>query len=77
MLIDTIRTTYSKRPFLNFYVHVVMGIVCDLGINKAPPKDLSTMQAFKSATGDQEHNSPTRTLEERRIVLGVFLMTSR
>ncbi|KAJ5713761.1 uncharacterized protein N7483_010942 [Penicillium malachiteum] len=69
-------TTYSKRPFLNFYVHVVMGIVCDMGINKALPKDLSTMQAFKSATGYRQQNSTTRTLEERRAALGCFLITS-
>ncbi|KAJ5278979.1 hypothetical protein N7478_004351 [Penicillium angulare] len=69
-------TTYSKKPFLNFYCHVVMGIVCDMGINKAVPKDLSTMQAFKYAVGWRQNNVPTRTLDERRAVLGCFLISS-
>ncbi|KAJ6102163.1 hypothetical protein N7486_004590 [Penicillium sp. IBT 16267x] len=68
--------TFSKRPFLNFYAHMIMGIICDMGINKAVPKDLSTLQAFKCAVGWQPQISTTRTLEERRAVLGCFLISS-
>jgi hypothetical protein len=56
---------------------MVMGIICDMGINKAIPKDLSTLQAFKCAVGWQPQANTTRTLEERRAVLGCFLITSR
>ncbi|KAJ5746423.1 hypothetical protein N7520_011605 [Penicillium odoratum] len=69
-------TTFTKRPFLNFYAHMVMGLICDMGINKAVPKDLSAMQAFKCAVGWQQHINTIRTLEERRVVLGCFLITS-
>ncbi|KAJ5085829.1 hypothetical protein N7532_010600 [Penicillium argentinense] len=69
-------TTYTRRPFLNFYSHMVMGLVCDLGINQAVPKELSTMQAFKCAVGWKQHVSTSRTIEERRAVLGCFLLTS-
>ncbi|KAJ5246134.1 hypothetical protein N7468_001117 [Penicillium chermesinum] len=68
--------TYSKRPFLNFYCHMLMGIACDLGINKAISKDQSIMQQFKSAVGMRYPHSTVRTLEERRAALGVFLITS-
>ncbi|KAJ5545930.1 hypothetical protein N7494_003515 [Penicillium frequentans] len=68
--------TFQRRPFINFYAHMLMGIICDMGINKAVPKDLSTLQAFKCAVGWQPQISTTRTLEERRAVLGCFLITS-
>ncbi|CAI7653371.1 unnamed protein product [Penicillium pancosmium] len=69
-------TTYTKRPFLNFYSHVVMGLVCDLGINQEIPKEPSTMQAFKCAVGWKQPMTTTRTIEERRAALGCFLLTS-
>jgi hypothetical protein len=69
-------TTYSRRPFLNFYAHIVMGLVCDLGINKPVPTEYSTMQAFKSAVGFKQNMPTTRTMEERRAALGCFLITS-
>ncbi|KAJ5894130.1 hypothetical protein N7495_005821 [Penicillium taxi] len=69
-------TTFSKKPFLNFYSHMILGILCDLGLNKAPFKELSTMQAFKCAVGWKLPVLIERTLEERRAALGVFLITS-
>ncbi|KAJ5586970.1 uncharacterized protein N7459_002735 [Penicillium hispanicum] len=69
-------TTYSKRPFLNFYAHVIMGIVCDLGINQAIPTQHTTLHIFKCAVGWRQPAATTRTLEERRAVLGCFLITS-
>lgn len=70
------RTTYTRRPFLNFYAHLIMGMVCDLGINQALPKEYSTMQAFKCAVGWRQQMPTVRTIEERRAVLGCFLITS-
>ncbi|KAJ5227234.1 uncharacterized protein N7469_007240 [Penicillium citrinum] len=69
-------TTYTKRPFLNFYSHVIMGLACDLGINQAIPKEPSTLQAFKCAVGWKQPDLTTRTLEERRAALGCFLISS-
>ncbi|KAJ5219111.1 uncharacterized protein N7498_001210 [Penicillium cinerascens] len=69
-------TTYSRKPFLNFYAHVLMGLVCDLGINQAVTQELSAMQAFKCIVGWKQHIPTVRTLEERRAVLGCFLLTS-
>jgi hypothetical protein len=54
-----------------------MGLVCDLGINKPVPTEYSTMQAFKCAVGAKPNIPTSRTLEERRAVLGCFLITSR
>ncbi|KAJ5678218.1 uncharacterized protein N7477_003851 [Penicillium maclennaniae] len=70
-------TTYSRRPFLNFYAHVLMGLVCDLGINQPVAQEPSTMQTFKCAVGWKQQIPTIRTLEERRAVLGCFLLTSR
>jgi hypothetical protein len=69
-------TTYSRRPFLNFYAHVLMGLVCDLGINQPVSQEPSNMQAFKCAVGWKQQIPTIRTLEERRAVLGCFLLTS-
>lgn len=53
-----------------------MGLVCDLGINQAIPKEPSTMQAFKCAVGWKQPMATMRTIEERRAALGCFLITS-
>lgn len=48
-----------------------------MGINKAPSKEQSTMQAFKHAMGWKQIQPMVRTIEERRATLGTFLLTSR
>lgn len=70
------RVTYSKRPFLNAYAHILMGVVADLGINKSPCRDNSSVQEYKSAIGAKGSESVARTLEERRAVLGCFVISS-
>ncbi|KAJ5183452.1 hypothetical protein N7492_001068 [Penicillium capsulatum] len=67
---------YSKRPFLNFYSNFLIGVVSDMGINKAPLTEHSTMQAFKHAMGWRQVQPMVRTIDERRAALGAFLMTS-
>lgn len=54
-----------------------MGLVCDLGINQAVTQELSAMQEFKCIVGWKQNIPTIRTLEERRAVLGCFLLTSR
>ncbi|CAG8173321.1 unnamed protein product [Penicillium salamii] len=68
---------YSKRPFLNSYVHMLMGVIAELGINQSPIGANSLMQDFKFAIGMKRNESGIRTLEERRAVLGCFLISSR
>ena len=77
LMINPFRTMLSRRPFLNFYAHIVMGLVCDLGINNPIPTEHSTMQAFKCAVGFKQNIPTSRTMEERRAALGCFLITSR
>ncbi|KAJ5185208.1 Cytochrome P450 [Penicillium cf. griseofulvum] len=68
--------TYTKRPFLHVYAHVLMAIVADLGINKSEPDAYSAMHSFKVAIGMKQTPSTARTVEERRAVLGCFLISS-
>lgn len=70
------RVTYSKRPVLNVYAHILMGVVAILGINQSPFRDKSSMQEYKAAIGVKGNESVVRTLEERRAVLGCFLISS-
>ncbi|KAJ5354786.1 hypothetical protein N7541_005830 [Penicillium brevicompactum] len=67
---------YSKKPFLNSYVHILMGVVAELGINQSALGGVSIMQDFKFAIGMKRNESGIRTLEERRAVLGCFLISS-
>ncbi|OQE46982.1 hypothetical protein PENCOP_c001G05365 [Penicillium coprophilum] len=68
--------TYTKRSFLNVYAHMLMAVVAELGINKNEPNEYSAMHAFKVAIGMKQTPPTARTLEERRAVLGCFLISS-
>lgn len=72
-----IRVTYAKRPFLNIYAHLLMAVVAELGINQNIPNEKSVMHSFKIAIGVKQSPPTARTLEERRAVLGCFLISSR
>ncbi|UDD59335.1 hypothetical protein AFCA_006757 [Aspergillus flavus] len=56
--------------------HLLTGLVSELGINKAPRKDQSVLQGFNRAAGLKTEPAMKRTLEERRAVLGCFVITS-
>ncbi|KAL9623477.1 MAG: hypothetical protein Q9160_002157 [Pyrenula sp. 1 TL-2023] len=62
-----------SRPFLAVFTQLSVSLVFDLGLNKPVPKDAPMMLCV-----DQKHLKPTtpRTMEERRAVLGCFLITS-
>ncbi|KAJ5208791.1 hypothetical protein N7449_003170 [Penicillium cf. viridicatum] len=66
--------SYSKRPFLNIYAHILMAVVAELGING--PNNYSAMSSFKEAIGMKQAPPAARTLEERRAVLGCYLLSS-
>ncbi|CAI7584201.1 unnamed protein product [Penicillium discolor] len=66
--------SYSRRPFLNIYAHILMAVVAELGING--PNDYSAMSSFKDAIGMKQAPPAARTLEERRAVLGCYLISS-
>jgi hypothetical protein len=52
-----------------------MAVVAELGING--PNDYSAMSSFKDAIGMKQAPPAARTLEERRAVLGCYLISSR
>ncbi|KAJ5499917.1 hypothetical protein N7453_008968 [Penicillium expansum] len=68
--------SYTKRPFINIYAHILMAVVAELGINQSGLNDHSAMLSFKLAIGMKQAPPAPRTLEERRAVLGCFLLSS-
>ncbi|KOS48852.1 hypothetical protein ACN38_g137 [Penicillium nordicum] len=66
--------SYTKRPFLNIYAHILMAVVAELGINGT--NDYSAMSSFKDAIGMKQAPPAARTMEERRAVLGCYLISS-
>ncbi|KAG0159271.1 hypothetical protein PDIDSM_6793 [Penicillium digitatum] len=53
-----------------------MAVVAELGINQSGQNDSSAMLSFKVAIGMKQAPPAPRTLEERRAVLGCFLISS-
>ncbi|KAK2810165.1 hypothetical protein FQN50_003135 [Emmonsiellopsis sp. PD_5] len=68
--------TYSKQPCLSSFAHIITGIICDLGLNKAPPKAVALWQPFNHPADPAPQCAAERTMEERRAVLASFLVTS-
>jgi hypothetical protein len=54
-----------------------MGVVAELGINQAVSRDKSIVHDYKVAVGMKKCQPAARTLEERRAVLGCYLISSR
>ncbi|MCJ1386882.1 hypothetical protein MMC17_010010 [Xylographa soralifera] len=61
------------KPFLAIFTQLAISLVFDLGLNKFVPKDMQVMPCV-----NQKYLKPVtpRTMEERRAVLGCFLITS-
>jgi hypothetical protein len=53
-----------------------MGVVAELGINQGIARENSIMQDYKAAMGIKQSQPAIRTFEERRAVLGCFLISS-
>ncbi|KAK2804785.1 hypothetical protein FQN51_001427 [Onygenales sp. PD_10] len=68
--------TYSKHPCLSSFAHIITGIICDLGLNKEPPKEVALWQPFNHPAEPNPQCAAERTMEERRAVLASFLVTS-
>jgi hypothetical protein len=54
-----------------------MAVVAELGINQSVPNENSAMHSFKIAIGVKQSLPTARTLEERRAVLGCYLISLR
>ncbi|KAH8651094.1 hypothetical protein BX600DRAFT_473069 [Xylariales sp. PMI_506] len=76
---------FKKKPFLSLFTQMANSLVFDLGLNRPTPDDTNTLCENKIPLDDL--NSPVcgftytkpklpRTMEERRAVLGCFLITS-
>ncbi|KAI9681082.1 MAG: hypothetical protein M1822_007156 [Bathelium mastoideum] len=63
----------TSKPFLSVFTQLAMSLVFDLGLNKPIPKDMQIMPCVKEKYWKP---STSRTMEERRAVLGCFLITS-
>ncbi|KAE8451746.1 hypothetical protein EG329_003203 [Mollisiaceae sp. DMI_Dod_QoI] len=64
---------YHNKPFLAIFAQLAMSLVFELQLNKPVPKDMEPLPCVR----ETRWKSPTpRTMEERRAVLGCFLVTS-
>ncbi|PMD42861.1 hypothetical protein L207DRAFT_486635 [Hyaloscypha variabilis F] len=63
----------NSKPFLSVFTQLAASLVYDLGLNMPVPKDIQIIPCLK-----ERFMKPTtpRTMEERRAVLGCFLITS-
>lgn len=69
----------GHQPFLSMYSHLLIGLVQDLGIDKAPSRgDEQHPMACLKFHGliVKQHTSAVRTMEERRAALAAYLITS-
>jgi len=64
------------KPFLSVLTQLAISLVFDLGLNKRPFRDPDVMFNFKPNGCPKPSPSTVRTMEERRAVLGCFLITS-
>ncbi|KAK9342228.1 hypothetical protein V1522DRAFT_416800 [Lipomyces starkeyi] len=65
------------RPLLISLIQLAIAILYDLGLDKPPSKDPALGLAFKlKGAGKPPALSRTPTMEERRVLLSCFLMTS-
>jgi hypothetical protein len=64
-----------SKPFLSVFTQLTMSLVFDLGLNKPVPKVTQMMPCMKDFSKFLKPPTP-RTNEERRAVLGCFLVTS-
>lgn len=64
-------------PIITNLVQLAMSIIADLGLNRPPPKCPQHLILNYDARGcPKPLAQPTRTIEERRAVLGVFWLSS-
>ncbi|KAJ6171122.1 hypothetical protein N7470_000189 [Penicillium chermesinum] len=68
--------TFSPKPFLSLYNHMLIGTVSELNLNKADNKGHVPLVMFHRAV--ELKTEPVRTVSfgERRAVLGCFLISS-
>jgi hypothetical protein len=65
---------FYAKPFLAAFTQLAMSLVFDLGLNKPVLKDMHPVPCLKDKTCSRP--SGPRTMDERRAVLGCFLITS-
>lgn len=67
-----------NKPILSSLVQLAVAQLVDLGLNKAIPRDMPYLLLEYDAQGCSERycQPQERTVEERRVVVGCFLVTS-
>ncbi|OJJ50765.1 hypothetical protein ASPZODRAFT_54971 [Penicilliopsis zonata CBS 506.65] len=70
------RDSIPVGPFYSLYVHMTMGIVGDLGLNKPPRREIPPLAKFKQSIGYKPCATMVRTSEQRRAVLACYICSS-
>jgi hypothetical protein len=68
-----------NRPIMSTIIHLAMSLASDLGLTKPLPTDSSAVMLNYTAQGCPKPiigMIPTRTVEERRAVVGLYVVSS-
>jgi hypothetical protein len=69
----------SNKPIISTIVHLAMSLAFDLGLTKPPPTESTSVMLNYTAQGCPKPTNgmiPMRTMEERRAVIGLYLVSS-
>ncbi|KAL7793659.1 hypothetical protein V8C37DRAFT_377789 [Trichoderma ceciliae] len=66
----------GTKPFLTLYTHISSCIIYELNLTKFPNEEHFSTVCFKAWGGRAVPQTKSRTMEERRVVLGFWFVTS-
>lgn len=66
----------TRKPSLAVFVQLATAAVFDLGLHRPPLKDIAPALCLSGSGESVKDALPVRSIEERRTVLGCFLVTS-
>lgn len=67
----------ANKPFLTLYSHMCSCIIYELSLSKFPNEEQYSTVCFKAWGSKPSNGQPkNRTMEERRLVLGFWFITS-
>lgn len=76
LLRATMNSGAGAKPFLTLYTHICSCIIYELNLTRFPNEEHYSTVCFKAWGGKPVPQVKERTMEERRVVLGFWFVTS-